>query len=209
MTVGDEQHDRDQQDDADLEEQRQADEGRDAGQRPGQRVAGHLGDDLSTIRSAPPDSASRPPIMAPSAMSSPTPPTVVPTPPVKLVIVFSTLNPATMPITAAPSTSGRNGWTFAHVMSSTTTAMPSRAARIRWVSLLSGLASSAASIMRRPPYGGVAGGYCMPASARPERRSSCPWQPVRKRLYNAFAMWRWGMPASSNTSPYASYPSRS
>ena len=84
---------------------------------PGRRTA-------STTRSAPPDSASRPPIMAPSAMSRPTLPTVAPTPVVKLVIVSAAASPATTPSTADPRISARNGCTFSQVISRTTAAMP-------------------------------------------------------------------------------------
>ena len=71
-----------------------------------------------TTRSAPPDSASRPPIIAPSAISTPTLPTVAPTPVWKLVMVSVNASPATIPSSSEPRMSARNGCTFSQVISS-------------------------------------------------------------------------------------------
>ena len=71
----DEQHDRDEQDDADLEEQRDADQRGHPAHRPGQRPGRPdptKGD--HPVRAA--GGGSRPPIIAPSAISRPTLPTV-------------------------------------------------------------------------------------------------------------------------------------
>ena len=77
----------------------------------------------STMRSAPPVSASNPPIMAPRAISSPTLPTVAPTPALKLSMVLVTPSPATRPRAAVPKMSARNGCTFSQLISTMTTAM--------------------------------------------------------------------------------------
>ena len=86
-------------------------------------------DDRVDDRSAPPESASSPPIIAPSAMSSPTLPTVAPTPGLKLAIDVADGHAGDQAEHAEPRISARNGWTFSQVISTTTTAMPSRAAR--------------------------------------------------------------------------------
>ena len=107
---GGEQHDRHQQDDADLEEQRDADQRGDARHRPRQaRGSETRSTTVPTMRSAPPESASSLPIMAPSAMSSPTLPTVEPTPLVKLVIVLSTPRPDDDPQHCGTDDQGQEG----------------------------------------------------------------------------------------------------
>ena len=88
---------------------------------------------VSTIVSLPPESASSLPTIAPSAINSPTDPTVAPNPRVKLLTMSRGATPATAPITAVPSISARNGWNFARVINSTTAAMPRMAARISWL----------------------------------------------------------------------------
>ncbi len=86
-----------------------------------------------TIPSAPPDSVSSAPIIEPSAISTPTLPTVLPSPVVNDVTILAGSAPATRPRVAVPRISARNGWNFAHAISSTTTAMPSTAATTSWV----------------------------------------------------------------------------
>jgi hypothetical protein len=125
---------------------------------------------VPTIRSAPPESASSPPIMAPRAMSSPTLPTVVPTPVVKLVIVLSGASPATLPSTAEPRIRARNGCTLSQVISRTTVAMPSSAASVSWVcpAAVAGAASSNVTSRLAPRRRGA------PAAAAPPPRRRCP-----------------------------------
>ena len=89
---------------------------------------------VSTIWSAPPESASSLPNIAPSAISVPTPAAVVPKPVVKLAIATVRSTPATMPTVRAPRVSARNGCSFAKVISATMTAMPISAAATSWAS---------------------------------------------------------------------------
>ncbi len=85
---------------------------------------------VSTMRSAPPESASSFPYIAPSAMRMPTLPSVAPNPVMKLVVASPAAMPATRPVTSAPRSRERNGWTRSHVMSTTITATPTMAAVI-------------------------------------------------------------------------------
>jgi len=87
----------------------------------------------STIVSDPPESWSNLPIIAPSAMSRPTDPVVLPRPLVKLVTMSAGCTPATPPMTAAPMIRARKGWNLAQLMSSTTAAIPANAASSNWV----------------------------------------------------------------------------
>ena len=64
---------------------------------------------VSTMRSAPPESASSLPKMAPRAISTPTPPMVEPKPVVKLRMACTALMPATRPVTSAPIMSETKG----------------------------------------------------------------------------------------------------
>lgn len=89
---------------------------------------------VSTIWSAPPESASSLPSIAPSAIRMPTEATVLPTPLEKLLISFSTGIPAARPSTSEPSTSDRNGCSFTLVISTTITAMATTVAPISRVS---------------------------------------------------------------------------
>lgn len=83
---------------------------------------------VSTIWSAPPESASSLPRIAPSAMSTPTPATVDPSPVVKLTIALSSGAPANAPSASEPMVSARKACTLNLVMSTTMTAMPASTA---------------------------------------------------------------------------------
>ena len=83
---------------------------------------------VSTIWSAPPESASILPRIAPSAISTPTPATVEPSPAVKLVIALSSGAPAKAPSASDPMVSARKAWSLNLVMSRTMTAMPASTA---------------------------------------------------------------------------------
>ena len=87
---------------------------------------------VSTMVSAPPESASSAPNIAPRPISRPTAPTVPPNPVVKLVMMSSGATPATIPMTAVPSIRARNGCIFTHTISTTTAAMPKTAASTIW-----------------------------------------------------------------------------
>ena len=100
-----------------------------------------------TMLSAPPDSASSAPIIEPSAISSPTLPTVLPTPVVNDLTMAAGATAATTPSVAAPMTRARNGCHFAQAISSTTTAMPSTAAMTSWPEPASLIASAASGVM--------------------------------------------------------------
>jgi hypothetical protein len=82
-------------------------------------------------------------------MSSPTLPTVNPTPLVKESTVGVGPRPATRPRTAEPRMRARNGCTLSQVISTTTVAMPSSAARMSTALLLE---AAAASVIG-PPLG--------------------------------------------------------
>ena len=129
----------------------------------------------STMRSAPPESASNPPIMAPSAISSPTLPTVVPTPVVKLSMVLVTPRPATTPRAAVPKMRARNGCTFSQVISTMTTAMATTAAMISCASLDAGTVAAVTRCIRKPPR-------AAPAASRPRHpRWASPVEPIPTR----------------------------
>jgi hypothetical protein len=109
--------------------------------------------------------------MAPSAMSSPTVPTVEPTPAVKLVTVSAGPSPATTPSTADPRISARNGCSFAQVISSTTVAMPSTAARASIYALRPVASRTAVST----PPGSVSADSVRPGSSGPSASSVSSW----------------------------------
>jgi hypothetical protein len=110
-----------------------------------------------TTRSAPPDSVSRPPIIAPSAISNPTLPVVDPSPVVKLVTMSATATRATTPSTAAPRISAKKGCTLSTVISTTTVAIPSSAAMISSAWLLVCWTSAARTVTARTPHAEGAG----------------------------------------------------
>lgn len=83
---------------------------------------------VSTIWSAPPESASSLPRMAPSAMSTPTLATVEPRPAVKLAIVSAGAAPAKEPSARDPMVSARNACILSLVIRRTMTAMPASTA---------------------------------------------------------------------------------
>src|SRR5690242_5489445 len=83
---------------------------------------------VSTIWSAPPESASSLPNIAPSAISAPTPDAVSPKPLPKLFTVSAIGRPAMAPTSSEPRVRLRNGCTFSQVISTTISAMPASAA---------------------------------------------------------------------------------
>jgi len=83
---------------------------------------------VSTIWSAPPESASSLPNIALRAISVPTPAAVEPNPLLKLVIAASSGIPAAAATTSDPIVSARNGCTENRVIRRTITAMPRSAA---------------------------------------------------------------------------------
>ncbi len=83
---------------------------------------------VSTIWSAPPESASILPRIAPRAISTPTPATVEPSPALKLVMTLSSGAPANAPSASDPMVSDRKACSLNLVMSRTMTAMPARTA---------------------------------------------------------------------------------
>ncbi len=87
---------------------------------------------VPTIRLAPPESSRIFPIIAPSAIRTPTAPVVDPKPVTKLVTMSPGGIVATAPSTAEPSMRDRNGCTFAQVMSRTTARMPRTHAATSW-----------------------------------------------------------------------------
>ena len=85
---------------------------------------------VSTIWSAPPESASNLANMAPSAIRMPTPAAVVPKPVVNDSRTSLTFTPAKMPTVSPPPISARNGCSFATVMRTTISAIAASAAMI-------------------------------------------------------------------------------
>ncbi len=83
---------------------------------------------VSTTWSAPPESASSLPRIAPSAMRTPTPATVEPRPAVKLAIVSAGAAPAKEPSASEPMVSARKACILSLVIRRTMTAMPARTA---------------------------------------------------------------------------------
>ncbi len=101
---------------------------------------------VSTIWSAPPESASSLPNIAPRAINVPTLAAVEPNPLLKLVIAASSAIPATAATTSEPIVSARNGCTENRVIRTTMTAMPTSAAMTSWAPFAGGAAAWA----RRP-----------------------------------------------------------
>ena len=91
---------------------------------------------VSTIWSAPPESISSFPIIAPNAISTPTPPTVEPSPLVKAVNVSVSGIAAISARTTLPSVSARKGCIFRQTINTTIVAIPANAAMISWGTLL-------------------------------------------------------------------------
>lgn len=85
---------------------------------------------VSTISSAPPESARSFANIAPNAIRIPTPAAVVPNPLANDSSTFWGFSPATLPTIKLPKISARNGCTFVTVISTTISAMPATAARI-------------------------------------------------------------------------------
>ncbi len=83
---------------------------------------------VSTIWSAPPESASSLPRIAPRAIRTPTPATVEPSPVLKLVMTLSSGAPANAPSASEPMVSARKACILNLVMSRTMTAMPASTA---------------------------------------------------------------------------------
>ncbi len=103
---------------------------------------------VSTIWSAPPESASSLPRIAPSAMRTPVPATVEPMPLVKPAIALSSGAPATAPSTSEPMVRERKACSLNLVISRTMAAMPASTAMpsCAWPAEVIGAAASAASI---------------------------------------------------------------
>ena len=102
---------------------------------------------VSTIRSAPPESASNFPYMAPRPIRMPTPPMVSPKPFAKASTDGMAPRPAAMPTPMAPIIRARKACSLSQVISSTITAMPPIAARISWVLVPLGTIGSGAARM--------------------------------------------------------------
>ena len=118
-----------------------------------------------TMMSAPPESASSLPSIAPSAMRIPTAPAVLPNPLMKLVNAAVGAIHATAASAAEPRISARNGCIFSQLISTTMTAIPTRQARTSWPfpALLIGSANGVAvrtapAADMRPPGGGGSDG---------------------------------------------------
>ncbi|GAA2934679.1 hypothetical protein GCM10020221_33060 [Streptomyces thioluteus] len=103
---------------------------------------------VSTIWSAPPESASSLPSIAPRAMRTPTPATVEPSPVVKEVIALSSGAPAEAPSTNDPMVRARKACSRNRVIRRTMTAMPASTAMpsCAWPADVIGPAGAAASI---------------------------------------------------------------
>jgi len=86
----------------------------------------------STISFAPPESASSLPSIAPSAISSPTLPNVVPSPSMKAWRTSRGGTQATTPSTPVPIINARKGWNFAQTIRTTTAAIARTAAVSSW-----------------------------------------------------------------------------
>lgn len=128
---------------------------------------------VSTIRSAPPESARSLPNIAPRAISTPTPFTVSPTPVLKLPTTSSMLRPAMAPTVSEPRISARNGCSLKNVISTTSTTIPTSAAVMSTpvpatASTGSGAAAvmSVLAIMRCPPQMARRGRRTRPRSRR-------------------------------------------
>ncbi len=101
---------------------------------------------VSITRSAPPESASSLPSIAPRAISSPTSFRVSPTPSSKLDTTIGSATGAASPTNAEPRTSARNGCILSTTISSTMIAMPITVTTIRRVSCAAhGLVTAAAA----------------------------------------------------------------
>ena len=86
---------------------------------------------VSTISSAPPESASSLANIAPSAIRMPTLAAVLPKPLANEVSTVANSSPATTPTVSAPKIRPRKGCSFTTVMSTMITAIPARKASIR------------------------------------------------------------------------------
>ncbi|CAK7282163.1 hypothetical protein SGPA1_20129 [Streptomyces misionensis JCM 4497] len=116
---------------------------------------------VSTTWSAPPESVSSLPSVAPSAISTPVLATVEPSPVVKLVSTLSSGAPAAAPSASDPMVSARKACSLNLVMSRTITTMPTRAAMPNWAcpEEVIGGGASAASISTLSLVTGVPCGY--------------------------------------------------
>jgi hypothetical protein len=97
---------------------------------------------VSTISSAPPESASSLANIAPNAINMPTPAAVVPKPSVNEPSTVSRFSPATIPTVRPPKISARKGCNLATVIRTTMTAMPASAARMSCQPAATGSANS-------------------------------------------------------------------
>gem|GEM_PF-6386031 len=102
------------------------------------------------MESAAPEVTRNWPITAPSAMRTPTSPTVPPKPEVKEEKVSTNGIPAMSARPAEPSMRERNGWTFAHTMRTMISAMPTTAETTRRESEAVVTTSSSARTLSAP-----------------------------------------------------------
>ena len=98
---------------------------------------------VSTISSAPPESARSLPNIAPSAIRVPTPAAVLPKPLVKLSTASVIGTPATAATASEPTVRPRKGWTLNLVISRMISAMPIRAAGTRRPAGMAGASAAA------------------------------------------------------------------
>ena len=101
---------------------------------------------VSTIRSAPPESASSLPYMAPRPIRMPTPPMVSPKPLANAATDPAPPRPAASPTPMAPIIRARKACSFSQVINSTITAMPPIAAMISCALLPLGTIGSVAAL---------------------------------------------------------------
>ena len=97
---------------------------------------------VSTISSAPPESASRFANIAPNAIKMPTPAAVLPNPSVNDFQHVGEVSPATMPTVSPPKISARNGCSFTTVIRTTMSERPANAARMSCQPAATGSGSS-------------------------------------------------------------------
>ena len=100
---------------------------------------------VSTIRSAPPESASNLPYIAPEADENADTAHGVAEPLAKAATESPAPRPAAIPTPMAPIISARNAWSLSQVISTTITAIPPTAARISWVFVPLGTIGSGAA----------------------------------------------------------------
>ena len=157
---------------------------------------------VSTISSAPPESASNLANIAPNAIRMPTPAAVEPNPSAKDLSTFCRSSPATMPTVNAPKISARNGCSLTTVIKTTITAIPARKARISCQPDATGSASLGASsariVIASPIMKVISSPVRWSESNSSRRRRRCPDRRRRRRRVHplrAARGCRTGMPA--------------